>query len=203
MTHGAPARAALDSQAFRKRIYSVPAVIAALVDLARHGDDIRAARRSAAIDRAFAEKLMLAVTGVNQCRYCLAFHRSLAARSGLGDDEIHAVVTHRFGDLSAREVVALAYAQHYAERGGRPDPDSRTRLTAAYGPGPARDIHAYLRLIMIGNLLGNTFDALVGRLRGRAAPGSSATSEIGVLIIALLGVPLVGLSWIAHRLMRR
>jgi AhpD family alkylhydroperoxidase len=189
--------------ASHRRIYTVPAFVAALDDLLRHTGDLLDARRSGRVDRAWAEKLMLAVTAVNECRYCMAFHRGLATHAGVSDDEIGAVVTHCFADLPQHQIIALAFAQHYAESGGRPEPASRQRLIATYGPDTARDIAAYLRAISVGNLLGNTFDALRDRLTGRPAPGSSVLSEIGVLLIALVGVPAGIVLVIAQRLIRR
>ncbi len=193
----------MQTSAFHKRIYTIPTFIAAIDDLLRHMDDLIDARRSGRIDRAWAEKLMLAVTAVNDCRYCMAFHRGLATRAGVSDDELRAVVSHQFGDLPLHEIVALAFAQHYAESGGRPDSASRQRLIEAYGADAARDIVAYLRAITVGNLLGNTFDALLERLKGRPAPGSHALQELGVLLIALLGVPAGLAILLARRLTRR
>lgn len=186
-----------------KRIYTIPAFIAALDDLLRHLDDLFVARRAGRIDRAWAEKLMLAVTTVNDCRYCLAFHRGLATRAGVSDEELRAIVRHQFGDLPPHEVTALAFAQHYAESQGRPDGASQQRLIETYGPDAARDILAYLRAITVGNLLGNTFDALLERLRGRPTPGSSALNEIGVLLIAAVGLPAGLVILLAQRLTRR
>jgi hypothetical protein len=43
----------------------------------------------------------------------------------------------------------------------------------------------YLRMITFGNLLGNTFDAILSRFSGKPAQGSSLWSELGVLLGAI------------------
>lgn len=63
-----------------------------------------------------------------------------------------------------RERVSLAYAQHWAERDARPDPDAEDRLRAIYGADGTDAIHSVLRMIRIGNLLGNTGDYWLYRL---------------------------------------
>ncbi|MEW6242582.1 MAG: carboxymuconolactone decarboxylase family protein, partial [Chloroflexota bacterium] len=54
-----------------------------------------------------------------------------------------------------------------------------------YGQDTAEDILAYLRMITFGNLLGNTFDALLSRLKGKPAPDSSLWSEVRILLGAV------------------
>jgi hypothetical protein len=55
---------------YNKRIYKSPwEFFAAIKDMLFHLGDIKAAVRSGRIDHAFAEKIMLAVTQVNDCRY--------------------------------------------------------------------------------------------------------------------------------------
>jgi hypothetical protein len=92
------------------------------------------------------------------------------------------------------EVIALTFAQHYAESCCHPDPAAWERLATYYGAETANDILAYLRMITFGNLFGNTFDALLSRITGKPAPGSSLWSELGVLLGAICGCPLPGCS---------
>ncbi|HAR49374.1 hypothetical protein ER57_08915 [Smithella sp. SCADC] len=48
----------------------------------------------------------------------------------------------------------------------------------------ANDIMLYIRIIMLGNLSGNTFDAFVARLSGKSVFHSRLFDEIIVAIVA-------------------
>lgn len=124
----------------------------------------------------FRERLMLAVTAVNECRYCAYFHLKAADAAGLSEGESRALLHRRLDQAPPEELPALLYAQHWAERDAQPEPAMRERLIETYGPAQADRIELVLRLIRIGNLLGNTFDAVLyaasaGRLGHPQAKG--------------------------------
>jgi hypothetical protein len=96
-----------------------------------------------------------------------------------------------FQSAPRREQYALRFAGYYAEQGGRPDPEAVMGLTEIYGGVTAEKIMAYIRMITLGNLLGNTFDALLSRLRGRPSQGGSLVSELMVLGSAAFLIPLI------------
>jgi len=170
---------------FNQRIYTARSFRAAIDDALAHLPDLRAANRAGRVSKAFSERIMLAVTQVNGCRYCSFAHTRVALSAGVPADDIRAMLAGDMDNALEEELVGLMFAQHYAETDGHPDDDARGRLLDAYGPDTARDIVAYIRMITMGNLLGNTFDALLSRLRGRPAQGSSLRDELGVL----LGMP--------------
>lgn len=115
---------------------------------------------------AFRERLMLAVTAVNRCRYCSFAHTRMALAVGVSDAEIRQILNRSFADYPPDEALALAYAQHWAETNAAPEPAARERLYCTYGVLRAGAIEAVLRMIRTGNLLGNTFDYLLFRLSG-------------------------------------
>jgi AhpD family alkylhydroperoxidase len=174
---------------FQKRVYTVAAFRQDIADALAHMDEFRAAYRSGRVSRAFAERIMLAVTQVNGCRYCHYGHTRAALRAGVPPEDIRHLVEGELGRLPSEEVVALTFAQHYAETAGNPDPEAWQRLVDTYGPDTARDIVAFIRMITIGNLAGNTLDALLSRLQGRPAAGSSLGQELGVVLGAGVIVP--------------
>jgi AhpD family alkylhydroperoxidase len=116
------------------------------------------------VSPAFQERLMLAVTGVNGCRYCSYFHSRQALKSGVSDTEINNLLAGDFKSFDQDEGVALLYAQHWAESNGRPDAEAVARLRQNYGDEKAEVINIMLRMIRLGNLSGNTFDYLINRL---------------------------------------
>jgi AhpD family alkylhydroperoxidase len=173
---------------FRKRIYSIETFSAALEDGLDHARELRGAARGGRVNRAFAERIMLAVTAVNECRYCSYGHTRAALASGLSPGEIQSILAGDFGAAPPDELLALTFAQHYAERAGQPDEAAWDRLVEAYGPETAQDVMAYIRMITMGNLAGNTLDAFLNRLRLQpTAPGSTLFQEAGVI----LGAPVI------------
>jgi len=178
------------SATFDRRIYTWPVFKFAITDVFGHMDELRRAARTGRVSGAFAEKIMLAVTSVNGCRYCAYGHTRAALAMGVPEAEIRQILSADLGDFPDEEAVALAFAQHYAESACQPDPGAQQRLVDYYGTETAQDIYTYLRMITFGNLYGNTFDALLSRLAWKPAPGSSLWSELGVLLGVFVLVPL-------------
>lgn len=116
------------------------------------------------VDGAFRERLMLVVTAVNGCRYCSYAHARQGLSEGISEEEINLLAEQAFDDSPSEQVSALLYAQHWAETNGCPDPAVRTRVADHYGEDVLEEVEAILLAIRIGNLLGNTFDALLHRL---------------------------------------
>jgi AhpD family alkylhydroperoxidase len=112
----------------------------------------------------FRERLILAVTGVNQCRYCLYAHSRQALKLGINQQEIRELSQGAFDQSPSAEIPALLFAQHWAESGGLVDEEARQCLEATYGSEKSRAIEINLRMIQIGNLLGNTFDYVLYRI---------------------------------------
>ncbi len=116
------------------------------------------------VSHAFRERLMLAVTAVNGCRYCSYYHAKEALKTGLPEAEIRAMQDGIVENAPAKELPALLYAQHWAENNANPDPDIRQKLVETYGTQRSEAIDVVLRLIRMGNLLGNTTDYWLFRL---------------------------------------
>ena len=114
------------------------------------------------ISPSFRERLMMVVTQVNGCRYCSYFHAKSALQAGVGTNELKAILAGQIPeDTPSEELPALVYAQHWAESNANPDEDILRHLIETYGQEKVDAIHIVLRMIRVGNLLGNTFDALL------------------------------------------
>lgn len=170
---------------FQKRIYTFPAFKADVQQIFDHIEDLRRASRSGRVSKAFAQKIMLVVSSVNGCRYCCYGHSQAALAAGVSESELQSLLALDLGAFDAHEVTALTFAQHFAEANCQPDPAAWQRVVDYYGEETAQDILTYLRMITFGNLLGNTFDALLSRFAGKPAPDSSLSSELGVLLGAV------------------
>ncbi len=150
---------------FPKRTYSGLGDMAR--DLAwplRHRQQLHHAMRGGLVSHQFRERLMMAVTAVNQCRYCSYFHTQESLRAGLPPEEVRQLLEGDISHAPEEELPALLYAQHWAESDGRPDPTARQRLLDTYGRERANAIETVLRMIRTGNLLGNSTDWLLYKL---------------------------------------
>ena len=122
------------------------------------------------ISRGLREKIMLEVTAVNECGYCEWGHTHLALAQGVPLEEINQIFGYQNESLKARntaEASAILFAQHYAERREGFDHESMETLRTYYSEAQVSEILAYLRAITLGNLAGNTLDALLDRLHIR------------------------------------
>jgi len=181
-----------------KRIYTVSSLLRDMRGILTCPPASSRSERS--VNSSFSERIMLAVTGVNDCRYCSYGHAKRALECGVTQEEIELLLGGDFGRVPPAEAPAILFAQHYAESGGNPDPDAIRTLEETYGKRTAEDILFRIRMITLGNLTGNTFDALLGRVRGRPAGDSSLWGELAVFVLLVLGMPVVGLGLVFKRL---
>lgn len=150
---------------FHRRTYtSLADFLADARYMLQHREQMRAAM--SLIDAPFRERLMLAVTQVNACRYCSEYHAKLALKTGLSHDEVRQLLDGDADQCPPEQLTAVLYARHWAEAAGNPDPDIRQTLVEMYGAAKAAAIEMVLRMINIGNLSGNTFDYILYRLSG-------------------------------------
>lgn len=135
----------------------------------KHRPIIRRAMREL-LSPAFRERLMLVVTEVNGCRYCRTFHAKEALQVGITDAELAVLLAGQIPtDAPEEEIPAMIYARYWAESDAQPAPENVQELIEVYGQEKAAAIHVVLRMIRMGNLIGNTADYILYRLTfGRA-----------------------------------
>jgi AhpD family alkylhydroperoxidase len=117
---------------------------------------------------ALREKIMLGVISINNCRLCEWGHTHWAMARGVPIDEVNKILGHDIESLQAgnlAEASAILFARHYAENLDRIDPESLANLRRFFSDAEVAEILAYVRSITLGSLTGNTFDAILGRLR--------------------------------------
>jgi len=131
-----------------------------------------------ALDSRSRERIIMAVTEVNGCRYCAWIHGSW--QDFLGE----------LDPLEAEEAV-LAYARACAEAGRPLPPDD---LRGVLPSDAVRSVRATVAQIEVSNLVGNTVDGVLARLtRKRPLAPIELTREVATVGAALpLAVPLLG-----------
>src|SRR5687768_12014129 len=127
-----------------KQIHTLETFWRGYVEMIRPTPEQRASMRSRRIDKSFLEEIELVVSRVNGCRTCTYVHSANALQEGLGDKELEQLLALDLGHFPAERAIAFAFAQHYAESGGQPDPAAESRFCDYYGPQRSQDILAHL-----------------------------------------------------------
>lgn len=170
--------------AFDRKIYTASLLFRDTGFLIWNIPQIFAVSRSETISKAFMEKIMNVTTAVNGCTYCSWFHAKQAINCGISEDEIRNMMNLQFhADATAFELMALLYAQHYAETNRKPDAEMTQKLLDTYGEKNAKDIRLVIRMIFFGNLYGNTWDAVMSRFRGFPAKNSNILFELVFFVL--------------------
>lgn len=150
---------------FKRRTYqNFGEMIADMRVMRKSRKEIRSLMKGETLSPAFRERIMLAVTAVNDCRYCSFVHTRQALQKGVSSEEIITLGEGSFDCCPEEEVPALLYAQHWAETHGNPDEAARAKILEIYGEEKTRAIEFAIRMITAGNLTGNTFDYFLHKL---------------------------------------
>lgn len=139
------------------------------------------------------ERVMLAVTEVNGCAMCAFGHTQMALEAGMSNSEIAQLLQGSFDDVPREDLPAILFAQHYADKNGRPTKAAWQRLVEVYGADKAKAVLAAVRMIMAGNTFGIPLGSLIGRIKGDKGAVDSRSHllyELLMMVVAL--VSLVG-----------
>ncbi len=180
----------MDTQ-FKPRTFTIKTFYRYLDDIISNFGKLRAAGKSKRVSKGFQERIMLAVTQVNGCRYCSYLHTSMALEEGMAEEDIQSMLNGEFDNVPQEESVALFFAEHYAESMGKPDPEAWQRVVDTYGPDIAEDILAYIRAIMVGNVHGISFDVLQQRFKGNPDPNNTVWQELGIALGIVVFIPVI------------
>ncbi len=154
-----------EAEQFKRRIYHrLGDIIKDASEIFTHRKQIKSLMSGDVISESFRERIMLTVTEVNGCRYCQYAHTKMALKSGLTKEEINALSSGTLHNCPDEEVPALLYAQHWAENKGARDGDVRQEIIKTYGEKKTQLLEVAMKMIQMGNLLGNTWDFLLFRI---------------------------------------
>ena len=165
----------------QKRMLTRDNLVATLVNLVASAPALVRGLVKPRTSRALREMVVLAVTAINDCGYCAWGHTHWAMAHGVSLDEVNQILGAQTATLAASdpaEAAAILFAQQYAESHDRINPDAIDNLRRHYSEAQVEEIIAYIRAITLGNLLGNTVDAFLGRVRRRGTPGGPVEGTV-------------------------
>lgn len=168
-----------------KKLYSPAEFYRILYHALRTRKYLAAAKKSSAMSTPFIERLMLAVTEVNQCPLCSYEHTKIALEAGMENGEIQSLLAGSADSVPKEETAAVLFAQHYADSRGKPSPEAWKRIAETYGKPEAMGILGAVRIIMLGNAFGIVLNSLKGRRKGKPDERSSPRYEISMLLAFL------------------
>jgi len=150
---------------FKKRTFnSMGEFFEELKFIIKNRDQIKKLEAGEIIDAEFRQRLMMAVTEVNGCRYCSYYHSKLALKAGISQKELDSLLSGKLKDCPEDQILALVYAQHWTENKGQPDKELTEKFKNQYGEQKSEIIKLAVRMINFGNLSGNSFDYLLYKL---------------------------------------
>ena len=148
-------------------------------------------RKNKQIDQQFIERIMIAVTEVNGCDICSYAHTKMALEAGMSNEEIQNMLAGEISDVPQQQVQAIMFAQHYAESRGKPSKKSWDHIVNNYGESLALGILGSIRVIMMGNVLGISYNSFFKRFKGQPDQRSSIVYELKVMTVGSLFIPIV------------
>jgi len=155
---------------------------------------LKRAKAAGEMNKAFLERIMLAVTEVNGCAMCSYFHTKVALESGFSSEEIRNILGGVLADVPEHELEGVLFAQHYADTRGNPSRESWQRILETYGETGARGVLAVTRMIMLGNAVGIPSGSFINRFRKRPDPRSNLAYELFMMLALVVLLPFTGLT---------
>lgn len=174
------------------RSFSVQESIPIMYRASRSLPLIRTFSKNKRINKAFRERIMLAISGVNGCAMCSFVHTKLALAEGISAAQIKQLLGGEFSDIPAAEAVGVVYAQSYASGKEIVDPTSFQRLVEEYGDAKAVCILQVCQIITFTTVMGITLDGIKQRLTLKKAY-NHLLAELSILLLIFTVFPLMTL----------
>ena len=185
-----------------KKLFSVLELFQIMTLALRSIPLLKRAKTAGQMDKAFLERIMLAVTEVNGCAMCSYYHTRVALEEGFRAEEIRAMLGGNFADVPKEQLGGVLFAQHDADERGKPTRESWARIVSEYGETGAGGILAVTRMIMMGNAIGIPSGSFLLRFRGKADPRSNVFYELVMMLAMVVFLPTAGITALIGNLLR-
>ncbi len=176
-----------------KPVFRLPELVRESAMLASLSPRLMRVYLNGSMEGDFRERLWVATSAVNRCRYCSYMHQNWARLEGVSDEEIRNLEHLDLDRLDRRMHMAAEFAEDWVRKNfGSVEPDIDRRFRDTFLTCEREDIRAVIRLANFANRASNTFDAFLGRLGGKPIAGSRFVDEVA--ISALVGGAVVGVT---------
>lgn len=177
---------------FKKRTMTAPQFVGSLASLLPELRTLYEVWGRNELDPGFREELMLAVSQLNDCRFCTWGHHEWAQISGVSNEELAQLESLDPSGFDRRKWVAIAYVRALVKRDFKGvQPELRRAVQHKFSPQEIRQIELVARVMDIGNRGSNTWEAMVSRLRGKPAPDGRILDELVLSGAFLATAPIV------------
>lgn len=155
---------------------------------------LRIARKEGLLNKHFIERIMLAVTQVNQCEVCSYAHTKIALEANMSNDEIQAMLGGVTDFAPKDELAAIMFAQHVAETKNHPSKEAWNQVISVYGKKKAFGILGAARIIMMGNAYGIAYSSFLNRFKPNSKSQCGLFYEVSMIIASILMTPIAMVS---------
>lgn len=177
---------------FRKRTITTRQLIGDVLSLTPQTGIIYRVWLKHEIDPGFREELMLAVSELNQCRYCTWAHHEWAQMVGVSDDELAHIEQLDPTGFDRKKWLAISYVRALVSANFGPIDEALVfEMQASYSTQEIKEIDIVARIMDIANRSANTWDALLSRLRGGPIAESHVVDELVMSGAFLIAAPIV------------
>ena len=146
-------------------------------------------KRFKAMNLPWRERIMLAVTQVNQCAMCSWMHTNIALGAGMKDDEIKSILQGDYSVIPNQELTSILYAQDYASRQEKTNLEFVQKVIKQYGKTKARAIDNVISSITMTNSMGIQMALLKDTFTFKHQQGSNFLRELFVPLITMMVFP--------------
>lgn len=144
------------------------------------------------IDAGFREELMLAVSKLNDCRYCSWGHHEWAHIAGIPEEELAHIEQMDPTNFDRKKWLAISFVRELVTvKFGKVSKDLMKEMKANYSAREIQEIILIAKVMDISNRGANTWDAMLSRLQGKPAAESKILDEAVLSAVFLTAAPLV------------
>jgi AhpD family alkylhydroperoxidase len=150
-------------------------------------------KREKLLNLKWKERIMLAVTEVNQCTMCSWMHTNIALKAGMKEDEIKNILSGSYDEIPNNELLSILYAQDYASNKETINKPYVAKLIEAYGVRRTRMIKNVISIITMTTSMGIAIGKLKATFTGKHVRGSNVFSELFIPLSTMILFPFIAL----------
>jgi AhpD family alkylhydroperoxidase len=148
-------------------------------------------KREKLLNLKWKERIMLAVTEVNQCTMCSWMHTNIALKAGMKEDEIKNILSGSYDEIPNKELLSILYAQDYASNKETMNQTYVAKLIEAYGVRRTRMIKNVISIITMTTSMGIAIGKLKATFTGKHVRGSNVFSELFIPLSTMIIFPFI------------